>query len=113
MVWGGGRVAAVIGVVADLPERDEAVAALEEAHAETRQGTGRLVFLAGDAGIGKSALVRVFCGRAPAARILVGACDGLRTPRPLGPFVDIAAGVGGRLEQVVAAGETAQSVFEA
>jgi len=75
---------------AGLLERDEALAVLEEALAASREGCGRLVFVSGDAGIGKSALVREFCRRA-GARLLWGACDGLHTPRPLGPFVDMGA----------------------
>ncbi|HET8607522.1 MAG TPA: AAA family ATPase [Gaiellaceae bacterium] len=97
----------------DLLERADAFAALEEALAAARHGEGRLVFVSGDAGIGKSALVRAFCASCAGERILIGACDGLRTPRPLGPLVDIAAAVGGPLEQAVAAGDTALSAFDA
>jgi DNA-binding CsgD family transcriptional regulator len=107
-------VATAAGFVADLLERDAALASLEDAHAAVRRGTGRLVFVAGDAGIGKSALVRAFCCQFPGAvRVLVGACDGLGTPRPLGPLVDIATAVGGRLEHAVTAGESLQVVFGA
>jgi DNA-binding CsgD family transcriptional regulator len=99
---------------ADLLERDEAFAALEDFFASARRGEGRLVFVSGDAGVGKSALVRAFCSRrASKTRILSGACDGLRTPRALGPLVDIGAVVGGELEQVVIADAGAQSVFDA
>ena len=49
------------------------------------------VLLAGEAGVGKTALVRAFCDGASApARVLWGACDALFTQRPLGPFVDAA-----------------------
>ena len=59
-------------------------------------GEGRLVFVSGDAGIGESALVRAFCSHSGAgARVLVGACDGCCTPRPLGPLADIGRVVGG------------------
>jgi DNA-binding CsgD family transcriptional regulator len=99
---------------ADLLERDEAFAALEESFAAARRGEGRLVFVSGDAGIGKSALVRAFCLRSVSpGRVLVGACDGLRTPRALGPFVDIGAAIGGGLERAVIEGENAPSVFHA
>jgi DNA-binding CsgD family transcriptional regulator len=68
------------------------------------QGRGRLVLVAGEAGIGKTALVRSFCDGARGSRVLRGACDALFTPRPLGPLVDIAADVGGELDAVVAQG---------
>ena len=102
------------GDVAALLEREAALATLEQAFAASRQGEGGLVFISGEAGIGKSALVRAFCSQsATTATILTGSCDGLRTPRPLGPLIDIAATVGGRLGAICAAGGTAQSVFEA
>jgi DNA-binding CsgD family transcriptional regulator/tetratricopeptide (TPR) repeat protein len=108
----GSTVASAAG--AELLERDDAFATLEEAFAAARRGEGRLVLVSGDAGIGKSALVRAFCSRcAIGGQILAGSCDGLRTPRPLGPFADIGASVGGRLEQVVTAGADAQAVFDA
>ena len=52
--------------------------------------------LDGEAGIGKSALVRRFTERHQAgARFLLGACDPLLTPRALGPLHDIARQTGG------------------
>jgi DNA-binding CsgD family transcriptional regulator len=50
---------------------------------------GALVLVAGEAGIGKTALVRAFCAGVDGARVLTGACDALHTPRPLGPFIDM------------------------
>ena len=65
---------------------------------------GRLVLVGGDAGVGKTALVRRFCDEcAGRARVLWGACDALFTPRPLGPLFDVAEGVGGELEALVVA----------
>lgn len=56
---------------------------------------GRLLLLGGEAGVGKSALLRRFAADAQeSARVLVGACDPLSTPRPLGPLVDVAADLG-------------------
>jgi DNA-binding CsgD family transcriptional regulator len=96
-----------------LLERDDAVATLERALASTRTGGGRLVLVSGEAGVGKSALVTAFCSGAADVRVLAGACDGLWTPRPLGPFADIAAAVGGRLEDVVTAGQPVHAVYGA
>ena len=82
----------------ELLERSAELAALDGHLAAVRaQGRGRLVLVAGEAGIGKTALVRAFCERTRPSRVLWGACDALFTPRPLGPFVDIADDVGGAL----------------
>jgi len=68
-------------------------------------GRGRMVLVSGEAGIGKTSLVREFCDRADGAgRVLWGACDVLVTPRPLGPLVDIAQAAGGDLAEVVDSG---------
>jgi DNA-binding CsgD family transcriptional regulator/tetratricopeptide (TPR) repeat protein len=105
---------AVMSSGSELLERDAQMAVLEEGFAKAQAGRGRLVFVSGDAGIGKSALVRGFCaGLAESARVLFGACDGLRTPRPLGPFADIGPSVGGRVGAVISSGEAAPAVFEA
>ena len=51
---------------------------------------GKVVLIRGEAGIGKTALVREFLARSSeAAHVLVGACDDLLTARPLGPFRDM------------------------
>lgn len=102
-----------VGSPAGLLEREGAVVTLEEAFAAARRGEGRLVLVSGETGVGKSALVDAFCSDVGRGQVLAGACEGLWTPRPLGPFADIAAAVGGRLEQVVAAQEPVQSLFEA
>src|SRR5436853_180913 len=75
-----------------LLERDELLAVLHDALAAATTGEGRLVILTGEAGAGKSTLVRAFLAQHSAeVTIRVGACDPLTTPRPLGPLRDIAA----------------------
>ena len=66
----------------ELLERDGLLAELERLQATG----GRLAFVGGEAGVGKSSLVRAFtAGR----RALLGACENLTTPTPFGPFLDL------------------------
>lgn len=67
-----------------LLEREDLLARLEDA----RRAGGRLVFVGGEAGAGKTALVRRFAA-ASASRVLLGSCDNLTTPAPLAPFLDV------------------------
>ncbi len=85
----------------ELLERGELLAALDHDLVEASRGTGRLVLLAGEAGAGKTVLVRRFCERNAGAGALWGACDPLFTPRPLGPLLDIAERADGRLEEAI------------
>ncbi len=80
-----------------LLERESSLALLAAYAREAQRGDGRLVLVAGEAGVGKSALVEQFQCDLPDARWSWGACDGLFTPRPLGPLFDLADGLGGEL----------------
>ena len=90
----------------DLIERGDELSVLGESVEAVRSSSrGRLVFVAGEAGVGKTALLTRFCeDHADGARVLWGACDALFTPRPLGPFLDIAESTGGELAQAVESG---------
>ena len=88
----------------NLLERGPTLAQLDGLLRRAAAGQGHLVFLGGEAGIGKSVVVEQFCHDvAGESRVLLGACDSLSTPRPLGPLADIAAAIGGELERAVAA----------
>src|SRR3954452_16231296 len=90
-----------------LVARSEHLAALGELLSAARDGRGQVALVYGEAGIGKTALLRRFCDDAQeSTRVLWGQCDALFTPRPLGPLVDIARSAGGDLPDVVAAGVT-------
>src|SRR5512133_1393688 len=97
----------------DLLERAAELAALDESLAAVRGGGGRLVLVGGEAGIGKTALVRAFCERAGAARTLSGACHALYTPRPLGPLLDVAEQAGGELATLADEGTTPSELVAA
>ena len=90
----------------DLIERERELAVLGDSLDAVRKSSrGQLVLVSGEAGVGKTALLRRFCDeRAGGARVLWGACDALFTPTPLGPFLDIADSTGGNLAEVVEAG---------
>ena len=99
----------------ELLERERDLAALASLLAEVREeGRGRLVLLAGEAGIGKTTLLRRFCDEhRGSTRILWGACDALFTPRPLGPLLDVAAVTGGELAALVRTGSKPYEVAAA
>ena len=78
-----------------LLERGSSLASLAAYAQEAREGVGRLVLVAGEAGVGKSALVEQLECDLPDARWSWGACDGLFTPRPLGPLFDSLTGSAG------------------
>ena len=73
-----------------LLEREEQLRACAEYLAEAAAGHGRLVYVAGEAGIGKSTFsARVAADAAASATVAVGTCDGSATPAPLGPLVEM------------------------
>ena len=81
-----------------LLERERELSALDECLEAVRAGSrGRVVLVGGEAGVGKTALLRRFCEeRDRSARVLWGACDPLFTPRPLGPLLADRRGRGRR-----------------
>ena len=97
----------------ELLERSSFLDALAGYAAEARGGGGRLVLISGESGIGKTALVEAFQAQLDGARWLWGACDGLLTPRPLGPLFDIAAQAGGQLAELCGQGAGPDRLFGA
>ena len=99
----------------DVPllEREAQLASLGEYAGEASHGDGRMVLVAGEAGVGKSALVEHLQRDLSAARWFWGACDGLFTPRPLGPLFDIAAKLGGELLELCRADAPRADLFSA
>ena len=85
-----------------LLEREAALAQLHEAFAATAAGRGRFVLVGGEAGVGKTSLVRRFCDELPGGTaVFRGGCDPLMTPRPLGPFLEIAEHARGAIDGVL------------
>ena len=90
----------------DILERDAELHALAGAFAAAADGRGGTVVVSGEAGIGKSTLVRRFLAQVD-ARILYGTCDDLSVPRPLGALRDI----GGPAAAAAAAGAPPHEVY--
>lgn len=76
----------------ELIERDYALQRLHDAVARAGQGSGHIVLVSGEAGIGKTALIRrlVRDRTGDGDRVLWGSCEALFSPRPLGPIYDMA-----------------------
>jgi DNA-binding CsgD family transcriptional regulator len=75
--------------MAELLEREEL---LQELEAQRATG-GRLVFVGGEAGVGKTSLVRAFAAAVNGGALL-GSCENLTTPTPFGPFLDLGIELG-------------------
>jgi DNA-binding CsgD family transcriptional regulator len=82
----------------DLVERDRSLATLRATIEGALAGDGAGVAVVGEPGIGKSALIAAACratvGKGDPVRVLRASCDPLSTPRPLGPFRDLAVDAG-------------------
>lgn len=75
----------------DLLERDQQLEHIASLLQAARIGEGSLLLITGEAGAGKTSLVRRAArDAAQDAIVLEGACDPLTTPRPLGPLLDFA-----------------------
>jgi predicted ATPase len=75
-----------------LLEREGLLESLDEGLQEASDGNGSMVLVAGEAGAGKTSLVRVFLDSLDDSVLVIeGACDPLTTPRPLSPLHDFAA----------------------
>lgn len=77
------------GAMSSLLERHVELEALDRVVRGLDAGTGRLVLLAGEAGIGKSSLVRELRRRSADVPVLVAACEPLSVPVPLAPLREL------------------------
>ncbi len=85
-----------------LLEREAELSSLDDCLTSASAGEGRLVVISGEAGVGKTALVKQLCATQRGwARVLWAQCDPLQTPRALGPILDIARMSGGDLADLV------------
>jgi DNA-binding CsgD family transcriptional regulator len=97
-----------------LLERERQLSLLvERLEAVDRSSRGHLVLLAGEAGVGKTVLIRELCDGLESTRILRGACEPLFTPRPLGPLLDVTREADGELSALVEGGAVPYEVATA
>ncbi len=75
-----------------LLERESVLTQLKVLGQHAGRGAGQIVSLRGEAGVGKTAVIRRFiAGLDEQVRVLCSSCDPLATPRPLGPLIDMLA----------------------
>jgi tetratricopeptide (TPR) repeat protein len=95
----------------ELLERAAFLQTLAEYAGEAQRGNGRLVLVSGESGMGKTVLLEEFQHQLPEARWLWGGCDGLLTPRPLGPLFDISAQLDGEFADLCRSGAPRERLF--
>jgi DNA-binding CsgD family transcriptional regulator/tetratricopeptide (TPR) repeat protein len=84
-----------------LLEREHVLARLTSLLEESSTGDGRLVFLAGEAGVGKTSVVAALAAGVRAdVRVRSGSSDSITTAAALGPFLEAVPELGGALEGV-------------
>ena len=99
--------------VPPLLERHEQLASLRARLRDAAAGSGALVLVGGEAGIGKTALVGRFQEQVTEGiRVLIGGCDAMQAPRPLGPLVDMAPVLGPPIATLLAGAGARERVFE-
>jgi DNA-binding CsgD family transcriptional regulator/tetratricopeptide (TPR) repeat protein len=97
----------------ELLERSDLLGDLESIIDAARGGRGSIVAIGGEAGIGKTSVIEALRDRVTRARFLVGSCDSLTTPRPLGPLHDIAADPASGMARPLGDGRPRHEVFDA
>ncbi len=106
---------AASGHTGALLERDGELERLEQCLEHVAlSGSGMVACIGGEAGVGKTTLVREFCHRHDArVRVLQGACEPLLAPRPFGPFIDLAESSEGELAHLIDEGAKPHTVASA
>ena len=97
----------------ELAERDAALLTFDRQLASTRGGGGHVLLVSGEAGIGKTTLLKAFAQRRGDAALWWGACDPLETPHPLAPLHDIARGTDVAFRALLQPGVERAALYEA
>lgn len=96
-----------------LLERDDVLLELDGLVEGVRSGNGAMVAIGGEAGIGKTVVVEALRERHRRVRFLIGRCDSLSTPRPLGPLHDLARDPESGMARLLGDGRPRHAVFDA
>ncbi|GEL24677.1 LuxR family transcriptional regulator [Pseudonocardia sulfidoxydans NBRC 16205] len=97
-----------------LLEREHHLGVLGDGARRAATGAGSVVLVAGEAGIGKTVLLRAFAEQArEQLQPLWGMCDSLSTPRPLGPLRDVAHDLGDPVPDLLRGAAAPHEVFTA
>ena len=98
----------------NLLERDSMFRDLHDAMLEADAGQSRMLLLGGEAGVGKSSIVRHLAERERrTARVLIGACDPLSSPHPLGPLQDVVSSMHSRVADLFQHPDQRRELFAA
>jgi predicted ATPase len=95
-----------------LLERDHPLGVLHNRARGAAEGRGSVVLVAGEAGVGKTVLLRAFAEQL-SVPVLWGMCDPLSTPRPLGPLRDVAGELGPAVAAVLRDAAARHEIFAA
>lgn len=97
----------------ELLEREDVLGTLQTLRQRASAGNGTLLFIEGEAGIGKTSLLQTFCRRQKDAPSYWGGCDPLEPPRPLAPLYEIAARLNSELQRALSAAAERMHVYRA
>src|SRR5215218_7379054 len=93
-------------------EREWLLETLDALVSDATRGNGSIVFLSGEAGAGKTTVVRALLDGLPHdALALVGACDSIPDPAQLWPLRDLAEHAGPALREPVLTGGSREALF--
>ncbi|MGB5895340.1 MAG: AAA family ATPase, partial [Ignavibacteriaceae bacterium] len=96
----------------ELLERQNSLDEISQLVIDVSAGEGKTVIISGEAGIGKTSLIRSFTNNLNSdTEILWGGCDDLFTPRPLSPLYDIAYPIKSDLIKMLLNEENRASIF--
>ena len=95
-----------------LVERDDVLRVLGDRLGSIARGSGHTALVSGEAGIGKTSVLRALAASRNDIRLWWGACDALQTPHPLTPLYDIARSCDVRYEALLRLDGNRAALFE-